>query len=532
MKTTKNECPIHPEGEDQNVTKMTSSSWPLDTPGGRYYAEWDDSTPVTREGQLVFFFQFLKTGGLWEDFLCNCPLRYTGNRGSGALNVMGTALLSILCGHWRYAHINAVRGDRVNPGLLGMDKTVSEDVVRLAMSRMDEAESLDWLSDHLVYSIEPILDLPWTLDIDVTVKPLFGKQEGAQVGYNPHKPGRPSHVYHSYFVAGLRICMGVEVRPGNEHAAAKGLPELWKMLSKLPRHKWPVFVRGDCGYGSETVMVEFEANGLPYLFKLRFTKKVKELVQRMMKSGSRWEDCGDGWEALESRLRLSGWSQERRVILVREKPARAPASTSAGRKRGKDRQLRLPQATGPGWDAEATPWCGKIAVLVTSLDENAYPAASMPHQYRQRADEENCFDELKNQWGWSGFTSRKLKPCRIMANLIALFYNWWTLYLRFYDAEHHREAIRSRPMLMAGIGRQVESGRKRTVRVSILYDSGQKIAAAVTRISNQLHHIATITERWTNRQRWILLLNLLFRSWLGGKRLNGLSPGAEIFLSG
>jgi hypothetical protein len=30
---------------------------------------------------------------------------------------METALPSILCGRWRYAHINAVRGDGVNPGL-------------------------------------------------------------------------------------------------------------------------------------------------------------------------------------------------------------------------------------------------------------------------------------------------------------------------------------------------------------------------------------------------------------------------------
>ena len=35
-----------------------------------------------------------------------------------------------------------------------------------------------------------------------------------------------------------------------------------------------------------------------------------------------------------------------------------------------------------------------------------------------------------------------------MANLIALFYNWWNLYVRFYDEERHREAITSRPALM------------------------------------------------------------------------------------
>lgn len=64
----------------------------------------------------MFFFQFLHVGGRWEEFLRQCPLHYTGNRGSGAPNVMGTAMLSILCGHWRYAHINAVRGNGIKRG--------------------------------------------------------------------------------------------------------------------------------------------------------------------------------------------------------------------------------------------------------------------------------------------------------------------------------------------------------------------------------------------------------------------------------
>ena len=237
--------PAHPAGEDKTAPKYPSGSWPVDTPGGRFHAEWDDQAPVTREGQLIFFFQFLHTGGRWEEFLRGCPLHYTGNRGSGARNVMGTALLSILCGHWRYAHINAVRGDGINPGLLGMKGTVSEDAVRLGIGRIDEKSGLDWISGQILGSIAPALSLPWILDIDVTVKPLYGHQEGAQIGYNPQKPGRPSHVYHSYFVANLRLSLGVEVRPGNEHAAAKGLPGLWQTLGKLPRHQWPTFTRGD-----------------------------------------------------------------------------------------------------------------------------------------------------------------------------------------------------------------------------------------------------------------------------------------------
>lgn len=55
---------------------------------------------------------------------------------------------------------------------------------------------------------------PWILDTDVTVKPLYGHQEGAVSGYNPHKPGRPSHTYHTCFIANLRLVLDVEVQPG------------------------------------------------------------------------------------------------------------------------------------------------------------------------------------------------------------------------------------------------------------------------------------------------------------------------------
>ena len=158
----------------------------------------------------------------------------------------------------------------------------------------------------------------------------------------------------------------------------------------------------------------------------------------------------------------------------------------------------------------------------------------MPKHYRDRADAENCFDELKNQWGWGGYTSRKLAPSRLMANLIALFYNWWNLYLRFYDGEHHSEAIRSRPLLMSGVGvgRQVQSGGQRTIRISILHEKGEVVARAIRAISREIGQIRAITERWTVEQRWILLLILFPRRWLGEKWLPGLPEGTGLQLIG
>ena len=71
---------------------------------------------------------------------------------------------------------------------------------------------------------------------------------------------------------------------------------------------------------------------------------------------------------------------------------------------------------------------------------------------------------LWGQWGWGGFNSRRLRPSRLITNLAALFYNWWNLYVRFFDEERHREAVGSRPIFMQVVGCQVQSGGQRAPR--------------------------------------------------------------------
>ena len=54
-----------------------------------------------------------------------------------------------------------MRGDTLNPPLLGMTRAVSEDVVRRAMKRIDERSGLAWLAAELRDCIAPVLSQPW-----------------------------------------------------------------------------------------------------------------------------------------------------------------------------------------------------------------------------------------------------------------------------------------------------------------------------------------------------------------------------------
>ena len=241
----------HPLGEPATVEDAgVSRCLAVDTFGGRVHVEWDPEAAVTPMGQLAFFVDYLKQGGLFEPWVSDCPLFLSSPNAPKKPDVLGTLLLSILASHRRYAHITCLRSDRVSPDLLGMTKVVSEESVRRGLQKMDEAQGPRWLQRHLDYVYRPLLREPWILDVDSTIKPLYGHQEGAVVGYNPKKPGRPSHVYHSYMMAGLRLVLDVAVEPGNRHSSKYAAPSLWALLGRLGRDNWPALLRGDADWGT------------------------------------------------------------------------------------------------------------------------------------------------------------------------------------------------------------------------------------------------------------------------------------------
>ena len=492
-----------------NLPSIEPENTPLatDTFGGKIHVEWDPTAAVTPIGQLPFFIQFLKVGGLFEPWVENCPLSYRSNNAPKKVNVLGSFLLSILSGHNRYAHMASLMGDIVNREMLGMTKVVSDDSARRALLKMDEDEGIDWLQNHLQRSYELLLTELWILDSDVTVKPLFGHQEGAVVGYNPHKPGRPSHTFHTYMIANLRLVLEVEVKPGTDTAASHSSPGLWELLDRLPRSSWPQFIRGDSDWGVDDVMITAEEKQLDYLFKLRKTKYVKELIGKEHSLGG-WEYTTAGWEAKNSYLKLSTWKKERRVVIVRRRLSKDVILALENKKSGQE-------SFGFVDDVEDIR-SYEYAVLVTSLNDEVI---SIVQHYRDRADCENNFDEIKNHWGWGGFTTKRIKPCRFMSRIIALIYNWWNIFARLANADKHMEAITSRPLLLSSVGRITETGRKKTMTITSTHTDAEFIQSTFERIQQFFNGLKRNAPQLTTIECWCRILSEAMKKYLGGRLL-------------
>jgi hypothetical protein len=482
-----------------------AASFPVETFGGRVHVEWAENAPVTPLGQLAFFVDFLKTAGLWEQWVQACPLEYSSNNAPAVGDVLGTLFLSALAGHRRYAHVTSLRADQVSPGMLGMGKVVSEDSARSAFKDADPGACAGWQQEHLRFCYEPLLYEPWILDVDVTVKQLYGRQEGACKGYNPQKPGRPCHTYHTYLMARTRLVLDVEIRPGNEGHSSYTRPALWAWLNSLPRQCWPRLIRGDCDWGNETQMSECEKHEQCFLFKLRQTPKAKKLIEHSFARRD-WVVTEHGWEVLEDRLRLSGWSRSRRVIVLRrriEKQTLLHKQLPVGQQ-----EIQFAEVV------EGVQY--EYAILVTNLD---YEVCSFGQLYRDRADAENVFDEIKNQWGWGGYVTNDLGRCQIMARIVAQVYDWWSLFVRLAIPEKHAEAITSRPLLLFAIGRQTRHAGQTKLIVSSIHQQAKKIQAVVCRIAAFLSTVRATAEQLTHVERWRLILSRIFVIFLQGRPL-------------
>ena len=453
--------------------EMLMSCAGVQTMAGRVRVRWESESAATPMGQLAYFIEFLNLTGLWSRWLESCPLAYTSPNAPSKAEVLGTWLLSMLAGHRRYAHVTAIRCDGINPGLLGMGKVISEDALRNALKRIPEVAGTAWLDTYLTDSIAPLLDAPWILDTDTTIKPLYGHQEGAAIGYNPKKPGRPSHAYHTYLMAGLRLVAGVEVCPGNEHTAKHAQPGLLKVLDGLPAQSKPRLVRGDNAFGNDPLMTALEERAQPYLFKLKLSKNVKRRIGSLFRL-SGWTDAGQGWEGKDGELALAGWQHKRRVVVLRR--ALTGEIMAAGEDDGQQ-VLAFVEADRRGGKG-ITGY--EYAVLVTNTD---HEVLSLGQLYRDRADAENAFDELKNQWGWGGFTTHDLHRCQLAARGVALAYNWWSLFVRLAHPDARREAITSRPWLMSSVGRRTEHAGQTTITLTGLHAHFEKARTALMRVS-------------------------------------------------
>jgi hypothetical protein len=324
-----------------------------------------------------------------------------------------------------------------------------------------------------------------------------------------NKPGRPSHAYHCFWIAGVRVFIGMKVLPGNESSGSYALEDLVEWIVSQPEGSRPDLVRGDCGFGSDAWMGALESIGMKNLFRLRMSKRVKDPIAELESPGlweesaAAWESGGEGWSCLERPLQLSSWKSPRRAVVCRRIVGESEGPLALANAAGEQMALEVVDHRRARFE---------YRVHVTNLD---WPASSIRPLYQDRADNENCYDELKNQWGWGGYNTRDLKRSRIAAQLVGLVYNWWSLFVKHVERGNSREAITSRPLMLGSVARSSSHQRQRHVRLSPFHVEGRKYARKLNEASAFLSGLILTAEQLSRPERWRRIIQRTFeKTWI------------------
>lgn len=432
---------VHLTGEDPTGLK-------LPTLGGQVRVEPTDEA-LTPYGGLAAWSAFVNHLGTLDRLAEKYPLERTSPNAAPVREIIHSFSLTALVEGKRFSHVRWLTEDAGIATIMGMKSVRGEDAFPRLVKNMDAEQARTWMgtAERELYA-----GLPehFIADWDSTINTRYGHQEGAHRGYNPFKRGRPSHHPLICVAAGTRLCLHMEWRPGDTvsaHGWQQAMERLWSHPA-IQERLW--LNRGDAGFGQEPILAWHEAKGPQrpkYLFKLRLTKNVKRAIAKVawfLWKGHPTLGCE---QIAETTVQLQGWSCARRIILVRSLKPQNPSP--------QDEFWSMPE--------------DEVSVYVTNLT----PEEATPEQvvllYRKRADTENVFDEIKNQWGFRGFCSQRGVVTETAARLLLLTYNLWTLFVRLMGAEpgQHVEAVRSRRQFLVLAAQLVRTGRQKVWKLAV-----------------------------------------------------------------
>jgi len=339
------------------------------------------------------------------------------NRGYDPIDIIESFWVSVWIGASRFTHSSWLRYDNVLKKIFSWKEVPSQSTFsrffhKFTWKRNDAVfPSLQrWFFEQLHFN-------NMTLDLDSSVVTRYGEQEGAKIGYNPRKPGRPSHHPLVAFTPEMRMVVNAWLRPGNTADLSNYRSFLDETFSILSNKKVGL-IRADSGFFANGFMEYCEERNLNYINAVKFYKPIKNEVFRQ----KGWVALYDGIEITDWSFRLPGWSRPRRMIAVRKNLSKRPKSGG---------KLLL-------WDGIDERY--RFSVFVTNLD---LPAQMVWNLYRDRADAENRIKELKYDFGIDSFCLSSFFATEAAFRLIMVAYNLLSLFRQIVLRERKQSTLKT-----------------------------------------------------------------------------------------
>ena len=219
-----------------------------------------------------------------------------------------------------------LRNDPVMSAILGKEALASQPTISRFFNRMDDStlRQFDTMMRELRKKVYSIKMPEYVLfDIDTTLLPTYGKQEGE--GFNYHYQ---AHGYHpTLCFDGLTgDLLRAVLRDGTDYCS-KDSAEFMEPLISEYRRNYPsiqLYARGDSGFATPELYDLFEDNEVKYAIRLKINKTLTELAKEKtdaLMTVAKLNAVDYAVTYGEFMYKAGSWRSERRVVFKIEKPA-------------------------------------------------------------------------------------------------------------------------------------------------------------------------------------------------------------------
>jgi DDE family transposase len=274
-----------------------------------------DHRGLTHFGGIYFFHEFLQVLQ-FRHFLAR-NLRYPRRNRRYSLSQMILALVyPLVLGLDRLETASFLRSNGTFQYLTGLQSFPDPQTLRRFLLQAPDSflEQMHRMNDRLLQNFIHLPDHRSRLifDLDSSVVTVFGRQENAEVGYNPRYRGKRSYHPLLCIEANSSYLWDTELRPGNAGTWDGSVELMATCFVHVPRDIRELRVRADAGFGFHPVLEILEARATQYTVVARLTQAFKRSLP-----GLRYKPVNRYWEMAEFEYRPHGWPQARRFVVTR-----------------------------------------------------------------------------------------------------------------------------------------------------------------------------------------------------------------------
>ena len=274
-----------------------------------------DHAGLTHFGGVWFFHEFLRVLQLRHFLAQNLAYSRRNNRYSVPQMILAL-VYPVLLGLDRIETASFLRSNGTFQYLTGLPSFPDPQTLRRFLRNAPTRiwEQLHRANDRL---LQRFIHLPerrsrLIFDLDSTVVTVFGRQDGAEVGYNPKYRGKRSYNPLLCLEANSSFLWDTELRPGNA-GVWEGSPDLLETsFTTVPPEIRELRFRADAGFGYDPVLDTLDIHRADYAVVARLTAPLKRLLP-----GLHYQPANARWECAEGEFRALGWPQTRRIVVAR-----------------------------------------------------------------------------------------------------------------------------------------------------------------------------------------------------------------------